>query len=975
MKRIVFVLLVAAAVPVTLHAQMPAPVAPGAQTVGEQTAPRVQPGADMSYAQYLVDSTLVRHPEIVDLDLHATQPGSAASTIVAAKSHVRVGKPSDPDDIAVFKSGQPRVEINPRGEQDVEVELVLFDIYQQPIGTVELTFPYSPGTDKDALVQQAAQYRDEISRRILDLASLFDPVLLDPRLSTNTYAQYLVDDTLATNPGIEVITLHARTPRSGPGYPIIASNIGRIGKPADEADLQVISSGKVQSAVDAKGRRLESKVPLQDASGATLGAVAIIFPYRALSNVERLQSLAEKIAASLRERIPTAAQLDGPYPAAGPTELAQPIAQYNRQELGNNQDLPMTKEVVSGASLAQSAQDGYADAIKSQAGIAPTNSSGSTNDTVSIRGIKLNNFANYRIDGGVPIAGVITNPTEDKERLETLKGANALMFGVASPAGIINLVTKRAGPRDVTSFAVAGNWFGQYGGQLDVGRRFGPEQQFGARINASGTHLENGVHGTGGRGDFASAGLDWRVTPNFSLQGDYEYYSKHVPEQAGISLLPAVNGVVPITGVPNPRNNLIDGWNQFSAQTENYQGRADYSFNEDWRLLVQGGQSISHRNRYTVRIGNYNVVTGANGTVTVQPLTNEFRNTFGRAELLGHFKTWGLTNDLTVGVSYTSRYSVSYNQNNTTLTQKQNIYDPIELPPPVFTKPFTANPAQDSKDGDIYFYDTMTVLPQLKLLAGVRWVKDEEVNGPKTSTSYVASPGYGILYDILPTTTLFASYLQGLEAGGTSPANAANPNIILAPAVSKQKEIGIRDSYFKGLSVSVSYFDITRANAVTDPVTNIFGYSGDLDYKGVEGTIAYTFLRDWTINGAVLWLDAIQNAPGQPLINGKVPESTAKWNGNVGLSYRAPWLPGLTLKAGVRGISNRPVNPQDQGYIPGYALYDAGVSYATRIAGKRVSFQLSVDNLANRRYWNSVTTGTYGIGMDTNMKFTAKIDF
>jgi iron complex outermembrane receptor protein len=972
MKRIILVSLVVAAVPAALHAQMPAP---GAQAAIELATLQPQ-RTGVSYAQYLVDSMLARHHDLVELDIHATPPGSDRSVIIASKTPARVGKTSDFDDVAVFKSGEPRVEINPRGEQNAEVELLLFDIYQQPIGTVEMTFPYTPGSDRDVLVHVAAQYRDEIARRILDLGSLVEPAQLDPRLSTNTYAQYLVDDTLAANPGIEVIALHVGTPRTGPGYPIIASNIGRIGKPADESDLEVIKSGKPHSTVDAKGRRFESKVALKDASGATLGEVAIIFPYRLISNADTLQGLAERIAAGLAARIASAAQLDGPYPAVQPAELeAQAIEKYNLQELGNSQALPMTKEVVSGAALAQSAQDGYSEAIKTQAGIAATNSSGSTNDTVSIRGIKLNNFANYRIDGGVPIAGVITTPTENKERLETLKGANALMFGVASPAGIINLVTKRAGPRDVTSFGVAGNWFGQYGALLDVGRRFGPELQFGARINVSDTHLENGVHGTGGTGEFASIGLDWRVTQNLSLQGDFEYYAKHVPEQAGISLLPAVNGIVPITRVPDPRNNLVDGWNKFSAQTENYQVRADYNLSEDWRILVQGGQSLSHRNRYTVRIGGYNADTGANGSVTVQPLTNDFGNTFGRAELLGHFNTWDFTNDLTLGVSYTSRKSVSYNQNNTTLSQKQNIYDPIELAPPVFTKPFTANPTQDSKDGDIYIYDTVTVLPQLKLLAGVRWVKDEEVNGPKTSTSYVASPGFGILYDVLPTTTLFASYLEGLEAGGTSPANAANPNIILAPAVSKQKEIGVRDSYFKGLSLSVSYFDITRANAVTDPVTNIFGYNGDLSYKGVEGTLAYTFLRDWTLNAAVLWLDAVQNAPNQPLINGKVPESTAAWNGNVGLTYRAPWLPGLTLKAGVRAISNRPVNPQDQGYIPGYALYDAGVSYTTRIGGNRVALQLTADNLANRRYWNSVTTGTYGIGMDTNLRFTAKIDF
>jgi iron complex outermembrane receptor protein len=74
-------------------------------------------------------------------------------------------------------------------------------------------------------------------------------------------------------------------------------------------------------------------------------------------------------------------------------------------------------------------------------------------------------------------------------------------------------------------------------------------------------------------------------------------------------------------------------------------------------------------------------------------------------------------------------------------------------------------------------------------------------------------------------------------------------------------------------------------------------------------------------------------------------------------------------------ISKRPVNPQDQGYIPGYTIYSLGVGYVTRIAGKRVDLKAAVDNVFNKRYWNSVQTGTLGIGMDRSIKFIAKMDF
>jgi iron complex outermembrane receptor protein len=216
--------------------------------------------------------------------------------------------------------------------------------------------------------------------------------------------------------------------------------------------------------------------------------------------------------------------------------------------------------------------------------------------------------------------------------------------------------------------------------------------------------------------------------------------------------------------------------------------------------------------------------------------------------------------------------------------------------------------------------------------------------------------------------------MEGLEAGGTAPAKAANANVTLAPAVSKQKEIGLRDSYFKGLSISASYFDITRGNAVTDPVSNIFAYSGDLSYRGVESTLLYDFLRDWRLNAAVLRLWARQDSPAQPLIDGHTPENTPKWNGNAGLAYRVAQVPGLSVRGGIKVISLRPVNPQNTGYIPGYVLYDAGLGYATQVYGRRTFFQLVADNLSNRRYWNSVQTGTYGIGMDRKVSFNVKVD-
>src|SRR5207248_1259644 len=202
-------------------------------------------------------------------------------------------------------------------------------------------------------------------------------------ITARSQAQFLVDQALRSHPEVEVIALHARTPQTGEGFPIVASNIGRIGKPADEGDLAAIRTGKAQVQADEKGARLEAKVPVKDRSGATVGALGVVFPYRSGADVARLQQQAEKIAAEIGQGIASADKLDDPYPAQAVLARTDANEQYNKQELGNRQDLPMTKEVASGAALGQT-QEGDADAIKNQAGVQATNSAGSSNDASSI---------------------------------------------------------------------------------------------------------------------------------------------------------------------------------------------------------------------------------------------------------------------------------------------------------------------------------------------------------------------------------------------------------------------------------------------------------------------------------------------------------------------------------------------------------------------------------------------------------------
>jgi len=778
-----------------------------------------------------------------------------------------------------------------------------------------------------------------------------------------SFAQDLVDDTVAAHPELIGLEIHATLPNRRQSTVVASKNPERIGAQTDPADLEVFTTGKPRVEIGGPGKQgAEVTIQLQDVSGRPVGLAKMTFSPASGADAAALVDKAREIHEEMRQEIPTGAR------------LVEPVGLVPGEDEGEVQTLPMTKAVVTGQALEQSSQEGYSEAVKDVAGVAPGNSKGTANDSIYIRGIKLNLFSNYRLNAGLSTAGVLTSPTENKERIETLKGANALMFGVASPAGIINLVTKRAGDKDVTNLALLGTSFGQVGGSADVGRRFGPGKQVGVRVNASAAKLENGVRNMGGDGEFASVGVDWKVIPRITLQGDFEYYAKHVPEQGGVSLLPVVNGVVPITPVPDPRNLLSGRWAALSADTKNFQVRGDYLFLEGWKVMAEVGRSYSNRSRFTVRIGDYVIDSGVGGVVRVNTVKQNYLNSFERVELLGKFPTWFLGHALTFGVSRSGRESGTPSQNNVTLTQRQNIFDPIELDEPVFPNAPSSLPLQYSEDIGFYGYDTISIGPKLRFLAGVRFTRDKEDNGVKKGIARVTTPAFGVLYDVLPTLTLFASYMEGLEAGATAPVNAVNAYEIEPSAVSTQKEIGVRLSHLKEVSVSASVFEITRANAVTDPTTGVFANNGEIDYKGVEATLNVEILRGLSLDAAGQWIRAIQNAP-DPTIDGLIPENTPRLLANVRLSYRPGFVRGLSLNAGASGVTRRPVNPQNQNFIPGYVLYTAGIGYQTRIDKTRLTFLVNVDNLANLRYWNSVQTGTYGIGMDRSFKMSTKVDF
>jgi iron complex outermembrane receptor protein len=653
--------------------------------------------------------------------------------------------------------------------------------------------------------------------------------------------------------------------------------------------------------------------------------------------------------------------------------------------------LPLTKVVVSRKDIESGAeQEGYGEAVKNVPGAMSNNGKGSANDAIRFRGLQLGLYSNYRINGGLAITNVITIPTEDKEKVEALKGANALMFGLASPAGILNMVTKRAGKKDVTTLTLSGNSFGQYGAAVDLGRQFGTDKQFGVRVNASGTHIETGVHGIGGSGEFFSVAGDWRATRSLTFRIDYENYRKDVVEQAGIVPPTAVNGVIAIPKVPDPRNLLSGPWDVYTPRTENAVARVEYKIAPGWEALAEFGKSKSQRSRTQARVTLTNVDTGDGKENILFIHDQRYENTYQKVELQGRFSTWSLGHALTVGYSSAQRDSnipSTYSPLPANNNKPINIYAPVEMPAPIDSNtPLTYLP-NSSKDSGLYIYDTLSIGRDIKLLAGLRktdysFSQARVPNGPLMTTKFKpTAEGVGILYDITPQTTIYSSYMQAMEDGPIAPSGpiqgktVSNAFAVLEPSISTQREIGIRSTFFSGVYFNLDYFDIVKKNTnlVPDSPTSVaFQYDGTLHLYGIELQANAAIARGWELSGSAQLMRARQQGGAN---DGKSTENTPESIIGVNLQHQPAWAPGLTLRAGASYVSSRFIGNAEQGAIPSVTLLSAGASYQTRIAGTKTSFQLGIENLANKRYWNSATSSAFGAGMDRSIRFSAKFDF
>ncbi|WP_228258830.1 TonB-dependent receptor [Acinetobacter ihumii] len=150
---------------------------------------------------------------------------------------------------------------------------------------------------------------------------------------------------------------------------------------------------------------------------------------------------------------------------------------------------------------------------------------------VSIRGLKLDETNGYKVNGYSVSAWGGEFPVELAQNVMALKGLSGLMYGFATPGGIINYQTKQPTEETLLSTKIGYRNAGILSASLDAGGRVGEDKQFGYRFNVVKEKGET-YNGSDADNTATSLALDYRILPNLIWKGEIIYQDRHLDNEA-----------------------------------------------------------------------------------------------------------------------------------------------------------------------------------------------------------------------------------------------------------------------------------------------------------------------------------------------------------------------------------------------------------------------------------------------------------
>ena len=635
-------------------------------------------------------------------------------------------------------------------------------------------------------------------------------------------------------------------------------------------------------------------------------------------------------------------------------------------------EIPQGVGVVN-QTLIQSQQDiQFADAAENISSVnRDVLAAGSIGNALTIRGLPLSIFSNYYRDG-FTFDGMVPSDITDVDRVEILKGPSSVLYGRAASGGIVNLVTKEPLPETRGDFSLQVDRFGSVRPTIDVTGPLGGSGKLFYRLNAEFADYSTFRDDYHDRRYFVAPALTWTPDQATTIRFLFEYLNGRTTTDYGIPALGDRPAPVPIS------NFYGEPW-QYST-LQNTLGSVDFSRNLTSRWTV--------RSRFRATATNWDYLDVSPGYLLEdnETLTRYSENAHyplnfydWQTDLTGIFKTGPIEHNFLVGFELGSQSVVQdaifsdappinlYNP----VPFSQSMPDPTTLTNEFFNPSspdyFPINGTTKLKTHGGYIQDQITLLPKLKLLAGVRFegftqTYNEIVYGTHNVQDNVSTlPRIGATYQPIQLLTFYGSWSRSFcptLAAQFTPGGEPFP-----PERGNQYEFGVRSNGFHGrLSSSLSFYKIRASNLlITNPGNPLASIQiGTTESKGIEFDTSGRILPGWDITFAYAYNEARIVADPVYLV-GNIFQNAPRHSGNLWTVYEIQHGPlvGLSFGGGFRAMSYRFVDPSDDVVLPGYGRVDAMAAYVFGPEHKdRRLYKISVniENLTDRKYYASGNT-------------------
>ncbi len=564
------------------------------------------------------------------------------------------------------------------------------------------------------------------------------------------------------------------------------------------------------------------------------------------------------------------------------------------------------------------------------------------------------------------------------ERVEVIKGPNAMLNGMlpsGAVGGAINLVPKRAGDRPITQLTLDYLSDAQFGGHVDIGRRFGPDNRFGVRVNGAYRRGDTAVDRQKDRYGLGAVGLDY-LGDRLRLSADLGYQQDDLtaPTDA-VYVVPGIS----VPRAPDARKNFMQPWT-FSNSRDLYGTlRGEFDLTETTTITAAGG---ARRHRYESLVA-YNQLVASNGNTTGMSYYYPYYQDNDTAEL-GLRQTFNLgptRHEVNLAANRIWRESGS----TTTIfgTVASNLYN-INLVPQPNWAGLSDDPPRTAAQrlSSLALADTVYAWQdRVQLTIGGRMQRVEARNYSPASGARISiydegrfSPAAGLLVKPWSKVSLYANYIEGLGQGPTAPAGTVNAGQVFAPFVSRQIEAGTKVDLGR-VTATLGVFQITRPNGQTDPVSRVYGVDGEQRNRGVELNAFGAPIDGVRLLAGVMAIQGRQTSTAGGINDGRTAVGVPDFQLNLGAEWDPSFAPGLTVSGRLLYTSSQYLDAANTQRIPGWTRVDIGARYSFTPWNTPVTVRATVQNLFDDNYWASTANSRLVLGAPRTVLVSTSFNF